>query len=107
MTTTTTTGRKAGKEATMATTLTTFAATVCAKDAADALARVGKYLGRVPGFATTGKVAVRSERHLLWNVEVANEGGDVNRAWVTLTSYGISPDKSLGSHWENVKGVGC
>ena len=85
----------------------TFAASVIAADAADALARVEKHLAKVPGFAATGNVAVRSERHLLWNVEVADLGGDVDRAWVVLTSYGISPDKSLGSHWENVKGVGC
>lgn len=85
----------------------TIQASVCARDAADALARVEKHLAKVPGFETTGRVAVRSEKHLLWNVEIADLGGDVNRAWVILTSYGIAPDATLGSHWENVKGVGC
>jgi hypothetical protein len=35
------------------------------------------------------------------NVEVENLGGDVNDCWVVLTSFGISPSKSLGSHWES------
>jgi hypothetical protein len=107
-TTQTTTGLKAGKEATMATTTTrTFQASIMAANAADALARVEKHLSKVPGFATTGRVAERSQKHLLWSVEIADQGGDVNRCWVILTSYGISPDASLGSRWENVKGVGC
>ena len=86
---------------------TTFAATVSAADAEQAAARVGKYLGKVEGFALTGRVSVRTERHMLWTVEVANLGGDVNDCWVVLTSYGISPCDDLGSTWADVPGVGA
>lgn len=83
---------------------TTFAATVSAADAADATAKVARRL--VEGFSLTGRVSVRSERHGLWNVEVANNGGNKNDCWVVLTSYGISPSKELGSVWATVPGVG-
>lgn len=86
---------------------TNFAATVSAANAEQAAARVAKHLAKVEGFALTGQVQVRSERHMLWTVEVANLGGDVNDCWVTLTSYGISPAEDLGSTWQTVAGVGC
>lgn len=78
--------------------------TTTATSADDALARVGRFIGpdatdRLEGFSLTGRARARSAKHLLWEVEVAHEGGDVNRAWVTLTSYGISP-AGLGSVWE-------
>lgn len=82
----------------------TFSATVSAADAADAVAKVARRV--VEGFALTGRVQVRSERHGLWVVEVANNGGNVNDCWVVLTSYGISPCKALGSVWATVPGVG-
>lgn len=86
---------------------TTFSATVSATSADDAIARVAKHVAKVAGFDVTGRVAERSARHKLWLVEVANHGGDRNDLWVVLTSYGISPDKSLGSVWETVAGVGA
>ncbi len=86
---------------------TTFAATVSATSADDAIARVTKQVAKVAGFELTGRVEVRSARHQLWNVEVANHGGDRNDLWVVLTSYGISPAKSLGSMWQTVAGVGA
>lgn len=113
ITTQTTTGRKAGEEAIMATTTTrTFQASVFAADAIDAIKRVEKHLAKVPGFALTGTASKRSASHRLgnacfWSVEIADQGGDVDKAWVILTSYGISPDATLGSHWEKVEGVGC
>lgn len=82
-----------------------FFSTVIAVSADDAAAKVAKRLPE--GFALTGRVGVRSERHALWNVEVANLGGDVNHAWVILTSYGITPGDELGSVWQSVPGVGC
>lgn len=60
---------------------------------------------RLPlGFRTTGEASVRSPRHRLWNVEVENQGGDVNECWVRLTSYGISPSAKLGSLWAALEG---
>lgn len=91
----------------MTTTPATFVATVSASTADEAAAKVDKYLARLDGFDATGRVEVRSQRHMLWNVEVANAGGDVNDAWVILTSYGISPCEALGSDWQQVAGVGC
>lgn len=76
-----------------------FIATVMAANEAEAVERVEKQLAKLPGFATTGQTAVRSQRHLLMDVEVDDRGGDVNHAWVVLTSYGISPSEELGSHW--------
>lgn len=62
---------------------------------------------RLPaGFATTGRVGWRSTKHGLVDVEVQNNGGDVNDCWVVLTSFGISPSKDLGSVWGDVAGVG-
>lgn len=87
------------------TTPTTFAASLTAADGPSALARVEKHLAKVPGFEATGQVQLRSERHQLWAVEVANTGGDVNDCWVVLTSYGISPAPELGSRWEAVLGA--
>lgn len=84
----------------------TFVATVSAGNADEAAAKVERYIARCPGFSTTGRVSERSARHLLWNVEVANEGGDVNDLWVVLTSYGITPSDALGSTWQQVAGVG-
>ena len=78
----------------------TFNVSVIASNAEDASAKVAKRL--VPGFRLSGRVQVRSARALLWNVEVVNEGGDVNDCWVVLTSYGILPSKSLGSAWQEV-----
>jgi hypothetical protein len=106
---TTPTGHTARKESNMdfTNTLATFEATVMASNEADALAKVQKRLVGLDGFEATGAVSVRSAKHLLFSVEVANLGGDANRAWVQLTSYGISPDESLKSYWGSVKGVGC
>lgn len=87
--------------------MSNFTATTIASDAAEALAKVTKYVGKVDGFSVTGRVAVRSERHMLWTVEIANEGGDRNDLWVVLTSYGMNPSKALGSTWQSVVGVGA
>ena len=73
-----------------------FLATVSASNEADALARVTARL--VDGF-TVEHVQVRSERHSLFDVLVADRGGDVDDCWVMLTSYGISPSEDLGSVW--------
>lgn len=84
-----------------------FSASVIAVDAADALSRVAKRLAALPGFSLTGDVAVRSAKHKLWMVDIAADGsGDPDDAWVTLTSYGISPDDRLGSRWAKVRGLG-
>ena len=90
-----------------ATTTPTFCVSTMAADQAAALAKVERYIGKVPGFATTGATGVRSEKHRLYTVEVADLGGNKNDAWVVLTSYGISPEKALGSVWQSVTGVGC
>lgn len=91
----------------LTTTPATFIASVSAADAADATARVQKRLAGLAGFSLIGDPTIRSARHGLWNVTIGNDGtGDVNRAWVTLTSYGISPDERLGSHWSTVPGIG-
>jgi len=87
------TGHPAEKGDTMSSLIT---ASVSASGADDALARVERYL--VDGFATTGAVSVKSKRHMLWNVEVKDLGGDRNDCWVMLSSYGISAE--LGSVWE-------
>lgn len=89
---------------------TTFAA-----DQADAIARVAQYVEggehrlAVAGFATTGRVSVRSERHAkfgMFEVELEDLGGDRDDLWVVLTSYGMSPGSELGSVWQTVAGVG-
>ena len=85
--------------------LSTFRATVSAASSADALASVAKHIAKVDGFSLTGHVAVRSAKHGLYTVEILNEGGNVNDCWVVLTSFGIRPDKSLGSFWETVEGL--
>ena len=66
----------------------TFTTTVMASNADDAVARVATMVGptathrhAVAGFATTGRARVRSERHRMWDVEVADLGGDVD-AWL-------------------------
>jgi hypothetical protein len=89
-TTTTSTDREVTKP--------TFSASIIASDAADAIARVERRLPE--GFAVTGRTGVRSAKHQLLTVEVENHGGDIERCWVTLTSYGISPSKDLGSAWD-------
>lgn len=76
----------------------TFTVTVSAADQAGAVERVAKRLPE--GFEMTGRTGIRSQRHLLMTVEVANTGGDVDDCWVVLTSYGMSPSIDLGSHWE-------
>lgn len=69
---------------------------------------VDKVASRLPeGFAVTGRAAAHPVHGCMSNVEVNNLGGDVNDCWVVLTSYGLSPEKSLGSSWQSVKGVGC
>ena len=87
----------------------TFGAAVFASNMEDALRRVAETCTKhgLTGFAPTGRATCTSERHLRWVVEIANEGGDVDDAWVVLTSYGISPDETLGSVWETVPGVGA
>lgn len=84
----------------------TFGATTCAETPEKALEYVRDLLASkaVAGFEVTGRVQVRSERHLMWVVEVADLGGDRNDCWVVLTSYGVSPDETLGSAWEAVLG---
>lgn len=92
--------------------INTFAVTVMAASANEALARVSRYVGadtgrfKLDGFAVTGNVVVRSERHKLFSVEVADLGGDRNNCWVVLTSFGMSPSDELGSFWQDVVGVG-
>ena len=83
----------------------TFTASVSASDAKDAVKRAHRQVAKLDGFELTGRVQVKSERHLLWNVEIHNNGGDVNDAWVVLTSYGINPSPELGSDWESVLGA--
>lgn len=81
--------------------------TLSASNAESALARVERHLAKLTGFTATGRVAVRDHRHGLMDVEVTHDGtGDVDDAWVILTSYGISPSDGLGSRWSTVKGVG-
>lgn len=85
----------------------TIVCTVMAADAADALVRFARYGGSLEGVTATGRVAERSARHLLWNVEVTVEPtADVDDVWVRLTSYGITPGDDLGSVWQSVPGVG-
>lgn len=83
--------------------MTAFVATVTFSNPAEAAAKVE---ARLPEGFATGRVAWRSERHLLVDVEVTNTGGDVNDCWVILTSFGISPSDALGSRWAQVEGVG-
>lgn len=73
---------------------TILAATVIAADAEDAYRSVSRHMHKLDGVVTTGAVAVRSERHLLWDVNIAIEGPDVDvdDVWVVLTSYGITVD---------------
>ncbi len=85
---------------------TTFTATVSASSAGDAVARVERRTSTLVGLELTGRVECRSERHMLWTVEVeAYEAADADDAWVVLTSYGISPGPELGSRWEQVLGA--
>ena len=86
-------------------TMETFAVNVIAADEADASERVARRLPE--GFGLTGRAAVTDAKHMLCSVEVANHGGNVNDAWVVLTSYGITPAEDLGSVWQTVEGVGC
>lgn len=85
----------------------TVSVTVIASDEADAIARVGRQVAKLEGFALTGRAAVTDAKHMLCSVEVANHGGNVNDAWVVLTSYGMTPGDDLGSAWQQVAGVGC
>ena len=85
-------------------TMETFAVSVIAADEADASERVARRLPE--GFGLTGRAAVTDAKHMLCSVEVANNGGDVNDAWVVLTSYGITPAGDLGSAWQAVAGIG-
>lgn len=83
----------------------TFTVAVIAGDPADAITRTDRVLARLDGFETTGRARVTDARHLLCEVEVTGHG-DVNDAWVTLTSFGITPAHGLGSVWQTVAGVG-
>jgi hypothetical protein len=85
--------------------MSTFYASVMAATDEDAVARVSTQVAKLEGFSLTGRVAVKSERHMLRVVEIANHGGNRNDAWVVLTSYGINPAKELGSVWQTVEGV--
>ena len=85
--------------------MSSFAATLTAASPADALASVAKHIAKVDGFSLTGNVSTHSSRHLMHSVEIVNDGGNVNDCWVVLTSFGISPNKSLGSVWETVEGL--
>jgi len=87
------------------TAMSTFSATIVAAHADAALACVERYLSSVEGFAATGRVAVRSERHLLWSVEVEDLGGDPDDCWTVLSSNGVSPSPELGSRWETILGA--
>ena len=82
-----------------------FAASVMASSPEEAIERVERQTSRMAGFAVSGRVAVKSARHALYDVEVLNLGGDVDDCWFWLTSYGISPSPDLGSSWENVLGA--
>lgn len=82
-----------------------FTTTVMAGSTDEAIARVGKYADKA-GVATTGRAAVRDERHRLVDVETQLLGSDRNNAWVVLTSFGMTPSAGLGSHWQTVEGVG-
>lgn len=72
----------------------------------DAIVRVAKHVAKLDGFSLTGRVSVKSAKHMLRTVEIANHGGNADDAWVVLTSYGISPAKELGSFWQTVEHVG-
>ena len=78
---------------------------IFAKTAEDALQRVSRYVAKVDGFAVTGDV-VPSRLGRGFEVLVENRGGNRNNLWVVLTSYGLSPERSLGAHWAAVPGVG-
>jgi hypothetical protein len=82
-----------------------FSAWSFAKTADDAIARVSRYVGKVDGFAVTGE-ARKSGLGQGFDVLVEDLGGDRNDLWVVLSSYGISPDRTLGAHWQSVPGVG-
>lgn len=79
-----------------------FGVTVSVSDGPAAVARVADLLEHhnLRGFVATGRWTERSARHGLWTAEVQRLGGDVNDAWVVLTSYGASPDARLGSSWQ-------
>lgn len=76
-----------------------------AKTADDAIARVSRYVSKVDGFAVTSETR-QSTTGWGFDVLVENLGGDRNDLWVVLTSYGLSPERTLGAHWQNVPGVG-
>lgn len=84
-------------------------ASVSAGSVDEAIAKAGRYSTKhgLQGVAPTGRVAVRSERHRLFDVELSLIDANVNDVWVVLTSYGIVPSDHLGSAWQSVKGVGC
>jgi hypothetical protein len=79
--------------------------TVLSGSAEKALAKVSRYVAKVDGFSVTGRVS-ENLGHGRYEVEVQNVGGNVNDFWVVMTSYGMSPSKNLGSHWQTVPGVG-
>lgn len=66
-----------------------------AADAAEATERVRKHLP--DGFRPTGGTEFLAKCRV--SVEVAGDG-DVDAAWVNLTSYGMSPEPALGSVWQ-------
>lgn len=85
--------------------MSNFTATVSATSGEEAVGKVQRRL-LAKGFSITGKFQVRSERHMLWDVEVVATRhatkADRDAAWVQLTSYGISPSEDLGSYWQKV-----
>lgn len=84
---------------------TTTSISVIASDAATATARVAR---RLPaGMTITGRTASRYQGRIV-AVEVAvSDTCDRDDAWVLLTSYGMTPDDSLGAVWQSVEGVGA
>ena len=84
-----------------------YATVALAADSASALERVARHVAKVDGFSVTGNVATdKLGGRTVYNVELSNQGGKASDLWVVLTSYGISPSKSLRAHWQSVAGVG-
>jgi hypothetical protein len=88
------------------TAMSTFTVTTLDRNPDEAIARVqAKLDAKVPGFATTGRTAVRSERHGLTDVEVTDLGGDRDDLWFWLTSYGMSPAKGVSKFGDAIDGM--
>lgn len=80
-----------------------FTTTTIAQAGSEALLKVEGLLDRIEGFEVTGRVSEKSARHLLWNVEIKDLGGDRDDLWVLLTSFGCSAE--VGSVWEKLEVV--